>query len=334
MGERIKTATAHALLQARLAQIGRPAEYLDQAAADELVRSAAGSEARLKAALSSTLFLASTEDAPVITRSLVERALPPGWYEPVEPPAASTWRLALLAGGAAFLVPLIAALALKLLQPHPVPAAGQQNSTAPAAARPAATAPKPPAKASAPMLPTPALRPPGNQAAAAHPATGQPPQTSPTKPPPTTAAPNPKPPPQAGSASVPGQAVSPPPPPPAPPLSPTVAQPVLPASPPAIVTLIYQAHDEDAQRALAGLGDLLHQNGINLVVAEPETGRTQHRGVIYFFSQDQDLAQQVANLLKSSAWPRLARLSLTPRLVLQPPGSSPRRPGTIDVQLP
>jgi hypothetical protein len=76
----IRAGSARACIAARLAALGRPTDFLTEDAIEALVAHAGDSLPRLRAALASTLFLGSTEEALRVDRTYVERAvasLPP-----------------------------------------------------------------------------------------------------------------------------------------------------------------------------------------------------------------------------------------------------------------
>lgn len=72
---------AKAAILARLAALEHPPDLLDAGAVDELIKRSGGSRQKLQAALASTLFLASTEDAAQIGRTHVQQALQSDWYD-------------------------------------------------------------------------------------------------------------------------------------------------------------------------------------------------------------------------------------------------------------
>lgn len=146
---------AAAAIASRLATLGHPPDLLDGEAVQALVAHAGGSATRLRAALASTLFLASTEDAARIGRKLVERAI-----QDSLPSATPVGRNRRPFAGAAIGGALLLAIAVALWthRPHPksaIPPAPRALSAAKVAApapnirpapQPVGTAAPPPAE--------------------------------------------------------------------------------------------------------------------------------------------------------------------------------------------
>ena len=317
----ISKEAAKAVIAARLRALGHPPDLLDHQAVTALVEHAGGSGVRLRAALASALFLASTEDASRIGRALVNRALqesgdiPPAPQASVSRPA-HRWLLP----GAAAVAGAVFVLALLVYHPWSPPVANlparpvektiAQASTGPAQNAPAGRANQFPNRA----VPKPPPEPPGDLA----------------KP-----LPNPAPASVVIAPPVPAAAEPAAAPPEAPAETAASAVPLdLPAVPPANVVLMVSTRDAAAAQRLDGLVRDLRAAGIDHVVTQPSSSARARRAVSYFFADDLPLAQRITQILAGEGWPRLASNSLAPRLVIPPPGMPQRQPGLIEIQLP
>ena len=266
-----------------------------------LIEYAAGSPQRLRAALASTLFLASTEDAPHVGRALVQRALADSDLRPTAPASrpARTRRWPLAGALAAGLAIVLTTALLPRRASPPAPSPTRTIAPAPIAAlhhRPAAMLPPAPRRQSTEAVLTP-----------------------PKALPPVVPQPAPAPPPLVE------QRVA----------APVLPPDILPASPQATAVLIYSNHDAAALGRLDELVRQLRQAGIGQIEtrAVPFTSAVR-RPISYFFADDYEPAQTISAVLQGQGWPRLQRNSLAPRLVLPPTGVPPRRPGLIEVRLP
>ncbi len=102
----------------------------------------------------------------------------------------------------------------------------------------------------------------------------------------------------------------------------------------AAVLLLYPERDAEALRRLRPLAMMLQHEGIANIRARPTRALPARRAISYFYSDDEPLAHVIAQTLSQADWPQLKGNSLQPSLVLLPPGLHPRRPGTIEIQLP
>ena len=103
---------------------------------------------------------------------------------------------------------------------------------------------------------------------------------------------------------------------------------------PASILLLYPDRDAEALRRLRPLAIRLQQEGITNIRARPTRALPARRAISYFYTDDEPLAHVIAQTLAEADWPQLKGNSLQPSLVLVPPGLHPRRPGTIEIQLP
>ena len=285
---------AREVIAARLAQLDHAPDFLDNQAVAALTEYAAGSPQRLRAALASTLFLASTEDAPQVGRALVQRALQDSDTRPVSQQRTAPTRSWPLAGAAAAagLAVLVAVAVLPYRSPPPtpttVPAPGAPSSR-PAAPRTASPRPAEPIAAPPPTLPPVVVQ-------------------RPTVPQPLVE-----------------QRV-------AAPVVPPDILPASPQATVVLMYSTHNAAalsrlDQLVRRLRqAGIGQIETR-----AVAFTSAAR---RPVSYFFADDYEPAQTISTVLQGEGWPRLQRNSLPPRLVLPPTGVPPRHPGLIEVRLP
>ncbi len=102
----------------------------------------------------------------------------------------------------------------------------------------------------------------------------------------------------------------------------------------AAVLLLYPDRDAEALRRLRPLAIRLQEEGITNIRARPTRALPARRAISYFYTDDEPLAHVIAQTLSQADWPRLDGNSLQPSLVLLPPGLHPRRPGTVEIQLP
>ncbi len=102
----------------------------------------------------------------------------------------------------------------------------------------------------------------------------------------------------------------------------------------AAVLLLYPDRDAQALARLRPLAIKLQQQGITNIRARPTRALPARRAISYFYTDDEPLAHVIAQTLSEADWPQLKGNSLQPSLVLVPPGLHPRRPGTIEIQLP
>ncbi len=111
-------------------------------------------------------------------------------------------------------------------------------------------------------------------------------------------------------------------------------QAALPQGAPASVLLLYAAADRGALARLRPLAVALEKAGITDIRAKPIHAAPPRRAVSFFYSDDLALADVIAKTIFNTAWPNLGGNSLQPSLVLIPSGLPPRKPGTVEVQLP
>ena len=292
----LRADAARGFIAARLAQLQHPPDFLDGTAVAALIDHAAGSQHRLRAALASTLFLASTEDAPHVGRALVERALQNSDRRPTlraRHAPSSAWPMA----GAA-VTGIAVALAMFLLANRPTTYGTLRAHTVAPAPRSAAAVPL----STLQFVPPPApFRPASQPTRAPAPARSAPP------------------------APLVEQRVA----------TPAVPPDTLPASPQATAVLIYSVRDPAALSRLDTLVRRLRQSGIvQIETRPPSTIGVARRPISYFYADDYEPAQIISTVLLGEGWPRLAGNSLAPRLVLTPTGDSQRHPGLIEVRLP
>ncbi len=298
--------------------MGHPPDLLDHQAITALIEHAGGSGVRLRAALAATLFLASTEDAPRIGRTLVARALQESGDIPAAPPVVPRrWKRVLvpaacLAAGAAL------GLAVLVYRPSSPEASKPAHTTLAQAvpvppqglAAEAERQPPPDAQATLPQtLPAP-------PAVTQAPAPAQPAAPAPLSAAPEPVAPEPAAPKPAAASS-------------APPIPPD-----LPAGPPTRVVLMVSSQGQATAQKLDSLTKHLHAAGIGEVETQSSSSAHARRPVSYFFADDLPVAERITQILAVEDWPRLARNALTPRLVVPPAGLPSRQPGLIEIQLP
>jgi hypothetical protein len=317
-----------ACIAARLAALDRPADFLTEDAVEALLAHAGGSLPRLRAALASTLFLGSTEDAPRVDRSYVERAV--SALPPMTARRTGIHSVWLLAGVA--IVALAVGLPLTLWRADPGTVAQNAAPMATAglaqkAARPAENAAQktgapvarpPPVMVLPPLSPSvgvgnPPLPPPGQPLGAS-------PAVAGTSPPPRTMS----------AASAAGANL--------PALRPgrTVTTPPARAmtAPPAIV-LRYQPADRWAADKLAAASAYLRRAGFTRIYAVPLRGHATPIGVRYFFPDDQDAARRVLGVATGPLGERpLMQRRTAMLLVRQPAGQHAHPPGTLELILP
>lgn len=296
---------ARALVARRVMELGQAADYVSAGAIDELMARSNETEAGLLSALSATLFLAATEDAPTIERAHVRQAVAD--MEPDRGRVSTAWGrlatvLAVLTCGLAVSLGLV----LVLWQPRPM-----FRPARPSGIAHIFDGPKRPDQASQSGAP-PGL----TQVTALAPVTLGP---------------------KLGGRSVTGLAPA------LPPvtLTETVTLPLLPAGPPPLVTLVFPAAKGARQPLwVAGLAERLQQAGLGKPLLQ-ETGSDGsatppmlRRSVVYFFVQDAGLARHVADLLESVDSGQSTRNLWAPLLVLSPAGTTPKPPGSIEAYIP
>lgn len=310
-------AGSRAIIAERLASLGHRPDYLDAGAIGALLQHSNGSSVTLRAALTSTLFLASTEDALQVDSTLVDRAL----FDSTPPKHSRTWRSAV--GGFVAVTLAVAAVAAVLvarLLPDRAPPVAQAPPTARVEApRSSGTLSRAlPAQAGLSQSNL------GNPAAAIpvhHPPTvvvkpaPQIPPLLPNLPPPVTVRAPPLPPQAAALVTAP------------------VLPPGLTAGPPSRVVLLVSPRTV-AGAALGGLEQRLRAAGMTDVQTRPSTAAPPRRPVHYFYAEDLPLALTASAALAGQGWPHILSNSLVPQLVLLPPGLPPRPPGQIEIQLP
>jgi hypothetical protein len=301
----ISRGAAALAIAARLAALHHPPDLLDPSAVAALIEHAGGSTRRLRAALASTLFLASSEDAPRIGAALVARALhdgpaPRGGARPAvtRPAWVRFWPLG-LAGGAVLLAllawpPRHSAVPSPTPPPTPAQMAPTPVPAHVAAARPAAVA-----------APAPALAAPQSQ-----------PAPLPPQPAPIVARPAPP-------APLPTQFVA----------APALPR-ILPLGPPSTVLLMLPGGDAATMRRAAGLAQRLRDAGIAAVETRPGHPAGALPPVSYFHAGDLGVARKASAVLTNEGWPNLSRDLLTPRLLPPPHGKASRRRGLVEIQLP
>ncbi len=288
-----------ACIAARLRALGHPADLLTGEAVAALTQHAGGSIPRLRAALAGALFLASTEEAPRIERSHVERAVA---NLPEPAPPAGTLAGATAGADATAQAPGIG--------PAPMPARPRRVwlLAGMAAAAVAAIVIAPPVRHDIAMPPRDAGMKPPAAAPAAPPAATAPAQAAASRAPADGAAPG-----AAGTAAgVPLRPQAGPPPLPAPvyvpalPLPPD-AQPLraaVPAAPapaarrPVIVVLRFRARDPLAGEKLAEASHRLRLAGFMTIYALPWHGRRAPPAVTYFHDGDRNAAADIAALIE------------------------------------
>jgi hypothetical protein len=285
-----------ACVAARLKTLGHPADMLTPGALEALVGHADGSLSRLRAALTSAIFLAATEDSPRIERHHVERAVAQAGPDAALAapdrlsggPAGPRRRggfFALGWGGAA------AAIIAAIVFGHG-PGTGRSAQAPPAPAIAKIVPPAAPLPA-APANPAPVLA-------------ASPQADAPAPAPPPLAAPKP----------------------------PVPARPV--SSGPTVIVLRYRSGDRWARDKLKAASMRLRQAGYTRIYALAWHGPDPASPVTYFYNQDREAAQAVnrvvarARLLGGPAWWRDAGPALAPG----PAGLDRHRPGTIETLLP
>jgi hypothetical protein len=312
------------MIARRLRALGHAPDYLAPGAVDCLMLHAGGSVEQLRMGLAAVLFLAATEDAPLVDEKLAARALHTNGAAPAGPSpvgfAPTNWVLPTLFG--VLVTGLMLALAIVATRKPPVASPVPAIVVAPA---PIHTPPV----STVPVVTVPTVTLPTAQAPASTVI-----EEAPLTIPPVTMSVPLQPPPKIAVTAPPARGLKPMPPPV------TIRQPPVPATArrlelrvPAAspsVMLVFPAHSLRALARLQGLAVALERAGFNDIRARPSSLPPPYNVVAFFHDNDAALAQRVAATLASIHWPHLDRTSLQPSLVPSPS----RGDGEIEVRLP
>jgi hypothetical protein len=296
--------SGEAMIARRLRTLGHAPDYLSPGAVDCLLAHAGGSAEQVRVGLAAVLFLAATEDAPLVDEALAARALQTHRAVAAGPApigsGRSHWLLPTLFG--VMVTGLLLAVAVFAARRSPVAAPEPAMVIAPA---PVGSVAITTIVEAAPLTPS------ARQG------------IIPLEPPPKVAVP-----------ARPAQALAPMPPPI------TVRQLPVPEAagrlevrePPAAasVLLLFPAHSPRALARLRTLALALQRSGIGEIRARPSPLAPTRNAVSFFHDNDAGLAQLVAAAVASAHWPHLDRVSLQPSLVFTPS----RGDGEIEVRLP
>ena len=317
-------AAVAACVAERLKTLGHPADLVTPGALEALMEHAGGSIPRLRAALASTIFLASTEDAPHIERDHVERAVENLGVVPMTGvlTQAMEARAPLSRRRGAWAMPTMAALLVAITAAGAIFVARSGHSDAP----------PPPAVLSASGItalqsPPPAPLPDKPQAISAAPV----PAAAPISPapvklppiPPAIVVQNPPLPPNA--AAIPSPAA-------APAISPGGAP-----TPPGLTTIVlrYRQGDPWALDKLTAASESLREAGYSRIYAYPWHGKRPAAPVGYFFPADQPAAQAIANVFsRARLVSGVRRHPGSEALAVRRPSITQHPPGTVEAILP